>query len=138
MKGCSLGTFNHSLQVNSLRLQLTNLRSQPPHLLSQTFLLPIANLLSCHRKLTRSQLTSLRSQLQLLEEETVPSAVHCRSRKPTRNDQYLTFLLNQLNAVLSSAYMIDRKISSPNHRLSLRKRSINPLSLSPTDTPFRL
>ena len=32
--------------------------------------------------------------------------------------------LNQLNTVLSSACMIDRKILSPSHLLSLRKRSI--------------
>ena len=31
---------------------------------------------------------------------------------------------DELNAVLSSAYTIDRKISSLNHRLPLRKRSI--------------
>ena len=31
---------------------------------------------------------------------------------------------DELNAVLSSAYTIDRKILSPNHRLPLRKRSI--------------
>ena len=33
-------------------------------------------------------------------------------------------ILNKLNAVLSSAYTIDRKISSLNRRLPLRKRSI--------------
>ena len=39
--------------------------------------------------------------------------------------QWLTpMTLNQLNAVLSSAYTLDWKISSLNHRLSLRKRSI--------------